>query len=76
MIKTFIQIKDGGEGDDSFPSWGLEVEEKKKNSLISQQPYESSHWLGRFLARWAGVEFIENPKENKRAQNKPLQPTG
>lgn len=56
-IHSFVQVKDGGEGDDSFPSWGLKLHGEKKITLISRQPHEKSRWLGQVLAQWAGVEF-------------------
>ncbi len=62
-IKKLVQVKDGGEGEDSFPSWGLKVEWDKNTSLIFRQPHEKSLWLGRTLAEWAGVEFTEVPRK-------------
>ena len=62
-IKSFRQIKDGGEDEDSFPSWGLKIIADKKISLIGRQQYDKSHWLGKFLADWADVDFIEAPPE-------------
>jgi hypothetical protein len=62
-IKLFRQVKDGGEDEDSFPSWGLTVEADKKTTLLYRQRYEKSHWLGQTLAAWAGVDFIEVPKD-------------
>jgi hypothetical protein len=62
-IKRFLQVKDGGEGDDSFPSWGLKVEAEKKTTLLFRQPFEKSRWLGRILAKWARVDFIEASRE-------------
>jgi hypothetical protein len=62
-IQRFLQVKDGGVGDDSFPSWGLKVEADKKTTLLFRQPYEKSLWLGRVLAKWANVDFIETTKE-------------
>ena len=62
-IRRLVQVKDGGGGEDSFPSWGLKVEGDKKATLIFRQPYEKSHWLGQVLAQWAGVEFAELPEE-------------
>ncbi len=58
-IECFVQVRDGGEGEDSFPSWGLKAECGKKVTLIFRQPYEKSHRLGQFLAQWADVEFHE-----------------
>ena len=60
-IRRLVQIKDGGEGEDSFPSWGLVVEGDRKTTLLARQPHDRSRWLGDTLARWAGVEFIEAP---------------
>ncbi|MBN1998587.1 hypothetical protein JW935_13595 [candidate division KSB1 bacterium] len=59
-ITHITQIKDGGEDDDSFPSWGLLVEGPKPGRLIYRQPPEVSSWLGNVVARWAGVEFSEH----------------
>ena len=66
-------MRDGGQGDDSFPSWGLEVEADtntnpnidtdRKTTLLYRQPYEKSRWLGQVVARWAEVEFVEAAKE-------------
>jgi hypothetical protein len=62
-IKQIVQIKDGGEDEDSFPSWGLKAVAEKDVKLIFRQPYEKSLWLGRVLAQWAGVEFVKVEKE-------------
>ena len=62
-ITRLVQVKDGGEDEDSFPSWGLKVEGDKKATLIFRQPHEKSRWLGRILAEWADVEFAEVPEE-------------
>lgn len=50
-VRRFIQVRDGGKDEDSFPSWGLEVEGDRTIALIYRQPYEKSHWLGRILAQ-------------------------
>ncbi|MEA5508355.1 hypothetical protein VB715_01115 [Crocosphaera sp. UHCC 0190] len=60
FIKSVIQIQDGGEDEDSFPSWGLNVEANKQVSVIYRQPYEKSHWLGQIIAEWAKVDFIKS----------------
>lgn len=65
-VKHIVQLKDGGEGDDSFHSWGLELvlKEKvawfthKKITLLSRQDREKSDWLGPQLASQLGVKFI------------------
>ena len=66
-IRKLVQIKDGGGENDSFPSWALKVEVGKDDpvTLIFRQPYDSSHWLGSVLARWADVEFDEAPREDE-----------
>ena len=58
-IRRLVQVKDGGEGEDSFPSWGLRIEGERNVTLIYRQPHDKSLWLGRLLARWADVEFFE-----------------
>ena len=62
-IRRLVQVKDGGEGEDSFPSWGLRIEGDRKATLIYRQPHDKSRWLGHFLARWADVEFSEVPND-------------
>lgn len=62
-IRRLVQVKDGGEGEDSFPSWGLQIEGERKTTLIYRQPHDKSRWLGQFLARWANVEFSELPND-------------
>ena len=57
-IRYFSQVKDGGEDEDSFPSWGLVLEAYQKITLLYRQDYEKSHWLGELLANWAGVKFF------------------
>jgi hypothetical protein len=61
------QIKDGREGEDSFPSWGLkvtgEVDQGTKGfNLISRQPHGRSVWLGRVLADQLKVPFMQSLK--------------
>lgn len=56
-ITAVRQIKDGGEGEDSFPSWALAVIGQTEVRLISRQPIDKSNWLGPIIARWAGVAF-------------------
>lgn len=62
-IKIVRQIKDGGEGEDSFPSWGLVVEGATDLKLLSRQKIEKSAWLGPIIARWAGVEYESSLKK-------------
>ncbi|MBC7819104.1 MAG: hypothetical protein IAG10_19620 [Planctomycetaceae bacterium] len=56
-MECFEQIKDGGEGDDSFPSWGLNLLAGRRFRLLSRQPIEKSDWLGPKLAEFFGIEF-------------------
>ena len=56
------QVKDGGEGKDSFPSWGLKVigevdQDTKTFNLIGRQPRSRSLWLGSVLADQLKVPF-------------------
>ena len=62
-IRRIVQVQDGGRGRDSFPSWGLKIEGRKKARLIFRQPYEKSYWLGEFVANWAKVEFVPAPQK-------------
>lgn len=63
-IEVVRQIKDGGEDDDSFPSWGLAVEGRSNIDLLSRQDIEKSAWLGPIVAHWAGVEYVSSNKKN------------
>lgn len=57
QIGVVRQVKDGGEQEDSFPSWGLRLESRKAMTLIYRQPYASSLWLGQLIALWSGKPF-------------------
>ena len=57
-IRRFVQIQDGGQGEDSFPSWALKIEADYKTKLLVRQPYAQSQWLGQILALWAGVDYV------------------
>lgn len=61
-IQSFVQIKDGGENMDSFPSWRLFVIANQKVGLLARQPIEKSDWLGRVLADFYKVQFIPSEK--------------
>jgi hypothetical protein len=62
-FRSFVQIQDGGKGEDSFPSWGLRADTADGPlTLIFRQPYETSQWLGQVLAQWAETEFIPAEK--------------
>ena len=59
------QVKDGGEGKDSFPSWGLMVvgevdQDTKTIKLISRQPHSRSVWFGSVLADQLEVPFKQS----------------
>ena len=56
-LKEVKQVKDGGEGEDSFPSWGLALIAGTEVHVLSRQPIDKSDWLGPIIAKWAGVEF-------------------
>jgi hypothetical protein len=56
-ITAFTQVKDGGGGEDSFPSWGLVVHAAKSVKIFSRQELKKSLWLGELLSKWSGKEF-------------------
>lgn len=56
-VRAVRQVQDGGQGEDSFPSWGLKVKGRKTRSALSRQEFEKSLWLGRVLALWSGAPF-------------------
>jgi hypothetical protein len=56
-IRAVSQVKDGGEGEDSFPGWGLVVSASSRVKVLTRQPIDKSNWLGPVLAEWAGVVF-------------------
>jgi hypothetical protein len=66
-ITAVRQIKDGGEGEDSLPSWGLAVIDRTEVRVLSPQPIEKSNWLGPVVAQWAEVAF--EPCEPAKARN-------
>jgi hypothetical protein len=56
-IEAVKQVKDGGEGEDSFATWGLVVITNTSAEVLSRQPIDKSDWLGPFIAQWADVSF-------------------
>jgi hypothetical protein len=56
-VSAVVQIKDGGDGSDSFPSWGLQVEAGETLDLLGRQLEEKSSWLGPVIAAWASKPF-------------------
>jgi hypothetical protein len=60
-VELIRQVQDGGTGEDSFPSWGLEVVAGKTWNILGRQAPEKSEWLGRVLAAWSGVPFRPAP---------------
>jgi hypothetical protein len=65
-ITVVKQIKDGGEGKDSFPTWGLALIGEKEVRILSRQPIEKSDWFGPIIATWAGVAY--EPAESAKKQ--------
>ena len=65
-IAGFRQVKDGGEGDDSFPSWGLCVEGSRSMKILSRQDRGKSQWLGGLLSAWSGKAFRTGGQEYQR----------
>lgn len=58
QVTAVKQVKDGGEGEDSFPSWGLVVLGTGGVFVLSRQPRDKSDWLGPVIAKWAGAPYI------------------
>lgn len=61
-IKEIQQVQDGGEGEDSFPSWGLKIVARKTHFLLRRQEYLKSVWLGNIIGKWSGLRFKPVPK--------------
>ena len=57
QIDGFEQVKDGGQGKDSFPSWGLTVLGKDGFTLVHRQAPEVSKWLGQVLSILTGAPY-------------------
>ncbi len=57
QIQKLSQIKDGGHGEDSFPSWGLNLYAGRQIKLLRRETIDKSDWLGAELASYYGVEF-------------------
>lgn len=51
------QLKDGGEGEDSFPSWALAIQGHRRHYLLKRQQIEKSDWLGSEIAKFFQLEF-------------------
>ncbi|RBP43929.1 hypothetical protein DES53_105328 [Roseimicrobium gellanilyticum] len=56
-MESLEQVKDGGEGEDSFPSWGLVLKTRSNHVLLERQPIAQSDWLGLILADWFGIPY-------------------
>ena len=56
------QVKDGGEGDDSFPSWGLRLVGRRKYWLLTRQSIDKSDWLGSLIAQQLSIEYRPSDK--------------
>lgn len=50
------QVKDGGDGEDSFPSWGLMLV-GPDFTLLSRQDIAKSDWLGPIISQWADKHY-------------------
>jgi hypothetical protein len=62
------QVKDGGEEEDSFPSWGLKLHASKTLNLLGRERLSKSDWLGQFLADYYGLNFkksLQRPKNDR-----------
>jgi hypothetical protein len=62
-ITSVQQVKDGGEDEDSFPSWGLRLEGANGGKLLWRQPIDRSAWFGPLVAQWAGVPYEPSPEQ-------------
>jgi len=65
QISKIRQVKDGGEGEDSFDSWGIIVEADKKYKVLYRQQAEKSEWVGRILEKWSQKKYIAWQDESK-----------
>jgi len=65
QIIRIRQVKDGGEGEDSFDSWGIIVEADKKYKILYRQQAEKSEWVGRIIEKWSQKEYIPWQDESK-----------
>ena len=55
------QIKDGGDGEDSFPSWGLLAYAPGKTKILSKEGIDKSDWLGPEIASYYAIPFERCP---------------
>jgi len=65
-VRAVRRIKDGGKGEDSFPSWGLVVDTEaggKPISILDRQSIDKSAWLGPLVALWSGKPYIESEEQ-------------
>ena len=56
------QTKDGGEGEDSFPTWGLRLVGRRKHWLLCRQEIDKSDWLGPLFAERLNIEYRPTDK--------------
>lgn len=56
------QSKDGGEGEDTFPSWALALHSRRRHYLLKRQRIEKSDWLGSEITTFFQIEFRPSPK--------------
>jgi len=62
-INSVAQVKDGGEDEDSFPSFGLNLNTDRKIEVITRQEHVKSRWLGGLIAEWSGAPFNQAPED-------------
>jgi len=58
-ITKFVQVTNLGKNRKKIQTWGLEIDCNGRTTLLRMQSCEASHWLGRNLAHWVGVEYVE-----------------
>ena len=67
-VRIVRQIYDGGKVDDLVThSWGLLLECPGKLKLLEHEEWETSAWLGPFVAQWAGVSYESSEIHNDNA---------
>lgn len=72
QIHSLNQVKDGGDGDDSFPSYGLVLalhkqklfSQRKQIWLLQRQDWSKSAWLGEQLAMQLDLDFTPVEKSD------------
>ncbi len=57
-MRSVRQVKDGGQEEDSFPTWGLRIQAEGDTNLLWRQPIEKSDWLGEVLSECYDIPFV------------------